>query len=207
MARIRYFTKAELTALLAAAEPWFRAVIQAALFTGARWSELHQMKVRDVDLQSGNARFSETKGARPRQVHLTDEGTRFFARQVAGKGPAAAIFLNQHGRPLGPSHQIRPMLETCRNASVEPAGFHIFRHTYGSTLAMAGAPSAVIAEAPRTRSHPSVPEFRWQLPNRNGDRRLAPASPARVGHCYQSPAVARRIRVGIGSFRAKPHPG
>jgi hypothetical protein len=30
---------------------------------------------------------------------------------------------------------------------VEPAGFHILRHTYGSTLAMAGVPLAVIAEA------------------------------------------------------------
>src|SRR3546814_17562442 len=39
------------------------------------------------------------------------------------------------------------MKETCVAAGVEPAGFHILRHTYGSRLAMAGVPMAVIAEA------------------------------------------------------------
>lgn len=147
VARIRYFTTAEISSLLASADPWFRAVMQAALFTGARWSEIHQMKVRDVDLLSGTILFPETKGGRPRYVHLTDEGVRFFTRQVAGKRLQDAVFLNQHKRPLGPSHQIRPMLETCLKAKVEPAGFHILRHTYGSTLAMAGVPLPVIAEA------------------------------------------------------------
>jgi len=147
VARIRYFTPAEISALFTAAEPWFRALIQAGLFTGARWSEIFRMKVRDIDLRSGTVLFPETKGGRPRHVHLTDEGLRFFSRQCAGKGFSEEIFHNQHGRPLGPSHQIRPMNETCRRAGVEPAGFHILRHTYGSTLAMAGVPLAVIAES------------------------------------------------------------
>jgi integrase len=146
-ARIRYFTKAEIAALMIATEPWFRAIIQGALFTGARWSEIHKMKVRDVDLGSGTILFPDTKGGRPRHVHLTDEGVHFFARQCAGKLLGDPVFLNQHGRVLGPSHQIRPMAETCLKAKIEPAGFHILRHTYGSTLAMAGVPLAVIAEA------------------------------------------------------------
>lgn len=147
VARVRYFTTSEIAALLGEAEPWFRALIQAALFTGARWSEVHQMKVRDVDLRSGTILFPETKSGRPRHVHLTDEGLRFFARQCAVKGPQDRVFLNSHGRPLGPSHQIRPMSETCAKAGVDRAGYHILRHTYGSALAMAGVPLAVIAEA------------------------------------------------------------
>lgn len=147
VARIRYFTAAEVTALLSAAEPWFRLTIQAALFTGARWSEIFRMTVKDFDDQSGTAFFPETKGGRPRYVYLTDDGVRFFARQCAGKPLTASIFVNQHGRPLGPSHQIRPMAEACRKAGIDPAGFHILRHTYGSTLAMAAVPLAVIAEA------------------------------------------------------------
>jgi integrase len=39
------------------------------------------------------------------------------------------------------------MTETCLGAGVQQAGFHILRHTYGSRLAMAGVPMAVIAEA------------------------------------------------------------
>lgn len=56
------------------------------------------------------------------------------------------LFLNQHGRRLGPSHQVRPMRETCLKAGVDSLSFHTLRHTYGSTLAMAGVPLAVIAE-------------------------------------------------------------
>ena len=132
---------------MTAAEPWFRSLIQAALFTGARWSELCLMKVCDADLQTGTILFPETKGGRPRHVHLTDDGLSFFVRQCRGKSLGDPVFVNQHGRSIGTSHQIRPMAETCRRAEVEPAGFHILRHTYGSTLAMAGVPLAVIAEA------------------------------------------------------------
>jgi integrase len=56
-------------------------------------------------------------------------------------------FVNQHGQPLGPSHQIRPMAETCVKAGVDPAGFHILRHTYSSTLSMASVPLSLIPEA------------------------------------------------------------
>lgn len=146
-ARIRYFTAPEIDALLDAAEPWFRPLIQAALMTGGRWSEIYKMKVRDVDLHAGSVHFPETKGGRPRYVHLTNDGLMFFRRLCSGKGMADPVFVNQHGRPFGPSHQIRPMRETCLKARVDPAGFHILRHTYGSTLAMAGVPLAVIAEA------------------------------------------------------------
>lgn len=147
VARIRYFTTREIEALLSAADRWFRSVLQAALFTGARWSEICQMKVRDVDLNSGTILFPETKGGRPRYVHLTDDGQRFFARACSGRALQDRVFLNQHGRMLGTSHQVRPMAETCRKAGVEPGGFHILRHTYGSTLAMAAVPLSVIAEA------------------------------------------------------------
>lgn len=185
-ARIRYFTPAELEALLEAAEPWFRSVLQAALFTGARWSEICAIKARDLDLRSGTLLMPETKGGRPRYVHLTDEGLRFFARQVAGKALQDLLFLNQHGRPLGPSHQIRPMRETCTRAKVEAAGFHILRHTFGSTLAMAGVPLAVIAEA---LGH--------------ADERIT-----RKHYAHLSPSYVRdAVRMGLGSLGAfRPHP-
>jgi integrase len=145
--RIRYFTSPEISRLIAAAPDWFRPLIQAALLTGARWSELFRMRVRDVDLSAGVVLFPETKGGKPRHVYLTDEGVELF-RQLCDRRPGdREVFLNQHGRALRTGHQIRPMTDTCRAAGVEHAGFHILRHTYGSRLAMAGVPMAVIAEA------------------------------------------------------------
>jgi integrase len=146
-ARIRYFTPGDISRLLEAAPDWFRPLIQAALLTGGRWSELFRMRVRDVDLSAGVVLFPETKGGKPRHVYLTDEGVELFRQLSDLRGGDQFMFLNQHGRPFGTSHQIRPMAETCRAAGVEQAGFHILRHTYGSRLAMAGVPMAVIAEA------------------------------------------------------------
>lgn len=186
VARVRYFTPAEIQALLTAAEPWFRSMIQAALFTGGRWSELCNLKVRDFDPHSGTLLFAETKGGRPRYVHLTDEGIRFFARQTAGKPLGDRVFLNQHSRQLGPSHQIRPMRDTCQKSTVDAAGFHILRHTYGSTLAMAGVPLSVIAEA---LGH--------------ADERIT-----RKHYAHLSPSYVRdEVRAGLGKLGAyQPEP-
>jgi integrase len=145
--RIRYFTSAEISRLVAAAPDWFRPLIQAALLTGARWSELFRMRVRDVDLAAGVVLFPETKSGKPRHAYLTDEGVELFRQLCGHRSGDQPIFRNQHGREFGTAHQVRPMAETCRAADVEPAGFHILRHTYGSRLAMAGVPMTVIAEA------------------------------------------------------------
>ena len=145
--RIRYFTGPEIHRLIEHAPDWFRPLIQTALLTGARWSEIHRVRVRDVDLMSGVLTFPDTKSGRPRFVHLSDEGIQLFRGLCMGRRTDELVFLNQHDRELGTSHQIRPMRETCEAAGVEPAGFHILRHTYGSRLAMAGVPMAVIAEA------------------------------------------------------------
>lgn len=104
------------------------------------------MRVRDADLVAGVVLIPETKAGRPRYVHLSDEGIGLFGSLCRNKMADELIFTNQHGRPFGASHQVRPMREACENAKVPPVGFHILRHTYGSRLAMAGVPLAVIAE-------------------------------------------------------------
>jgi integrase len=57
------------------------------------------------------------------------------------------IFTRRDGGMWGKSHQLRPMLEACKRAKINPAiSFHVLRHTHGSTLAMRGVPMGVIAE-------------------------------------------------------------
>jgi integrase len=145
--RVQYLSPTEAVRLVNAAAADFRPLVQAALLTGARWSELCRMQVRDADLAAGVVLIPETKAGRPRYIHLSDEGIALFSALSVSKQPGDPIFRNQHGRPFGTSHQIRPMREACENAELMPVGFHILRHTYGSRLAMAGVPIAVIAEA------------------------------------------------------------
>lgn len=145
--RVQYLSPSESVRLVNACDAYFRPLVQAALLTGARWSELCRMRVRDVDVTAGVILLPETKSGSPRYVHLTDEGVELFLSLTLKLRRDDIVFTNQHGRCFGSSHQVRPMQTACKNANIDHVGFHILRHTYGSRLAMAGVPLAVIAEA------------------------------------------------------------
>jgi integrase len=77
---------------------------------------------------------------------LTDEATYLFKQLVAAKGRRELVFLRDDGEPWKSAQQTRPLTEACKRAGIEPAiGFHVLRHTHGSTLAMKGVPMGVIA--------------------------------------------------------------
>jgi integrase len=146
-ARIRYLTEAECVRLVNACEPAFRNLVRGALLTGCRYSELAAMHVSDFNPDAGVVTVRTSKAGKPRHVVLTVEGQRLFASLIAGKLGSDPIFKRADGGIWGKSHQLRPMLEACKRAGIEPAvSFHVLRHTHGSTLAMRGVPMGVIAE-------------------------------------------------------------
>jgi len=78
---------------------------------------------------------------------LTEEGKEFFAAAGAGKEGDALLFRRETGGMWKASQQHRPLKAACKVAKIAPViSFHVLRHTYGSMLAMRGAPLAVIAE-------------------------------------------------------------
>jgi integrase len=147
-ARVRYLSKPECIRLVNACEPSFRNLVRRALLTGCRYSELANLQVADFNADAGIVTVRQSKGGKPRHVVLTDEGQRFFASIVAGKrADIEPIFTRADGGAWGKSHQLRPMLEACERAKIEPpVSFHVLRHTHGSMLAMRGTPMGVIAE-------------------------------------------------------------
>jgi integrase len=146
-ARIRYLLEAECARLANACEADYRNLVSGALLTGCRYSELSQMQVADFNPEAGVVTVRASKANKPRHVTLTEEGQAHFATLTAGKAPNDPIFVRHDDGLWGKSHQRRPMLDACKRAKITPAiSFHILRHTYGATLAMRGAPMAVIAE-------------------------------------------------------------
>jgi len=147
VARVRYLTEAECTRLANACEPAFRNLVVGALLTGCRYSELTAMQVADFNPDAGVITVRTSKAGKPRHVVLTIEGQRLLAMLTAGKLGNELIFTRDDGATWGQSHQLRPMIAACKQASIRPAvSFHVLRHTYGSTLAMRGVPLGVIAE-------------------------------------------------------------
>src|SRR5262249_37593247 len=143
---IRYLTVEESRRLVNACPPEFRRLVQAALLTGCRYSELCRVKPGDFNPDAGTLTVRISKSGKPRHVVLTDEGAAMFAGWVAGLPPTELIFRRSNGRAWGPSDQQRPIALASSHASINPpATFHVLRHTHGSMLAMRGTPLGVIA--------------------------------------------------------------
>jgi len=147
VARMRYLTVVESKRLIAAAAPDFRRLVEAALATGCRYSELCRMTVADFDPDSKTVAVHISKSGKPRRVVLTEEATALFAQWCAGRAGSDILLLRADGTPWRISHQDGPMRKACDNARITPpAGFHVLRHTHGSLLAGSGVPMAVIAQ-------------------------------------------------------------
>ena len=145
--KIRYLDAAETGRLLNAAYGAFRNLVAAALLTGARYGELCRFLVRDFDAASCSIRVEISKSDKPRSIALTDEGVALFGRLAKGRGGDNLLLVRDDGEPWLAAHQARRMEAACFAASIAPVvSFHILRHTYGSRLAMRGAPMGVIAQ-------------------------------------------------------------
>jgi integrase len=144
--KVRNISDVEARRLLDACPVDFRALVVAALMTGCRYGELCRLRVQDFDKEANALRIEMSKSGKSRSIALTDEGTRHFVSLAEGKSGDALLLARANGSPWSASHQLRRMADACAKAKIAPAiSFHILRHTYGSRLAMAGAPMGVIA--------------------------------------------------------------
>jgi integrase len=144
-ARVHYLSVAEAQRLTNAADPDFRALVLAALQTGARYGELAALRVADFNPDTGTVAIRQSKSGKPRHVVLTEEGVEHFGGLCAGRA-AGALLTKANGQPWGKSHQVRPMAETVERAKITQAiSFHGLRHTYASLAVMNGVPLLVVA--------------------------------------------------------------
>ncbi len=144
---VRYLSEDECRRLINACPEDLRSLVNAALMTGCRYSELTRLIVNDFNPDAGTVTIRLSKSGKVRHIVLTDEGKTFFENTIINKQGTDLIFLRMCGLAWGNSHQKRPIIEACKNAKIKPAiSFHVLRHTHGSILAMKGVPMPVIAK-------------------------------------------------------------
>lgn len=143
----RFLTTDEATRLLNACRSDLRALVRAALLTGARFAELAGLVAADVNLDTSMIYIRPSKSGKGRHVPLSAEGQAFFGEVVVGKAGQAHVFARGDGEPWGKNHHVRLLKEACSAAKIQPEiTFHDLRHTYASLLAQAGADLLTISK-------------------------------------------------------------
>jgi integrase len=142
--RTRFLSDDEVQRLVNSADPGFRPLIQAALFTGCRYGEIVRLKVSDV--RDGSVFIATSKSGKPRTVQLTDEGALFFKRAIAGRRGNDLVFVRTDGNAWGASHQSRPFRGAAGRAKLgADVVFHVLRHAYASKLVQRGVSLMTVA--------------------------------------------------------------
>jgi len=133
--------------LINASAGQFRRLVEAALATGCRYSELARLTVSDFNPDAGTLHIRKSKSGKPRHVVLVDEGMALFRHLAAGRAGNELFFRAPRGGPWLASCQERPMRLACERARIiPPVGFHALRHTWASHAVMNGVPLLVVAK-------------------------------------------------------------
>lgn len=148
------FSKEEQAEILAAASGQYRNLLQFALWTGLRTSELVALEWGDIDWLRGEARISRglTKAAKEAELPKTAAGLRdvrllpmaleaLQAQKVHTYMAGGAVFHDpRYGKPFDGDQAIRKSfwIPTIRRAKVRYRNPYQTRHTYASMMLSAG---------------------------------------------------------------------
>jgi integrase len=103
---VRYLSAAEARRLVRACPEDLKKMVQAALLTGCRYSELARLKCANFNSDSDTLAI-RLSGGKIRHVVLTDEAKACFADWTKGRAPSENVFLRADGDVWGASHQKR----------------------------------------------------------------------------------------------------
>lgn len=144
--RTIFLSRSECRRLLACCDADLEELVQAALYTGCRISELTGMRVGDYLPDKRAVFVSQPKGRRTRHVFLPREAAALFVALTQGRSSSDYLFRKRNGRIWGSEY--KSYFQQARIAADLPAEltFHGLRHTYASQLVQSGASLIAVAD-------------------------------------------------------------
>ena len=204
---MRIATPEQVSAIAAAIDPRYRALVLTAAYAGCRWGELAGLKRKNLDLAGGTLVVSEQvvelhggevltrepKSAAGRRVvhlpaglvaELEDHLERFV-----GPGPDSLVFASRTGGVLRQSNfRHRHWLPAVHAAGLEHLRFHDLRHVAGTLATVSGA---TIREVQARLGHASpAAAYRYQHVLDSRDAEIA----RRLDAIFQAPSVRNPTR-------------
>ena len=144
--RIRYLREEEQTRLLEACLPHVRPIVETALMTGMRKSEILDLKWKDVDFERKIIYIVKTKSKKQREVPIAPK-LDIILKKLFNKAssPNDHVFVTSRGHHK--YHKIDTIFEKAvREAGIEDFTFHDLRHSFASYMVMEGHGLPVVKE-------------------------------------------------------------
>ena len=138
--RVRYLKPEELAKLLKVSPPYLRAIIQVAVFTGLRKSDLLSLKWDNIDWKNNVIKVHVKKTNELRFIPMSD-----IVKEVLKNLPRDSEYVfTYRGKPI---KDIKKSFRTaCMKAGITDFRFHDLRHTFASYLVMNGVDLRTVAE-------------------------------------------------------------
>lgn len=115
-------------------------------FTGARFSEAANLKIKNLDISAGKATFIDTKTNENRTVYFNEPLVGRLKKIIEGRGLDDYVFVNIAKHRLNPQDYSSDLKRRARIAGITKRVFpHNFRHSYITHLLEAGVPITEVA--------------------------------------------------------------
>lgn len=147
-ARKLFLTDKQVATLMDACDKPLRALTRAAVLTGARYMELGNAKVRDLEqIPDTDGHILKLAGKTgERDCYLSPEGATFFKKQAKSKLPGAPLLSKADGMAWQINDQTRPMREAVKRGKLpRETVFYSLRHYYISKAMLAGVSGLIVA--------------------------------------------------------------
>lgn len=149
----RYLTVAEIDSLISAINPAHQDITRCLAFTGMRFGEAAELRVKDIDLRKRQARVSRSMNmttgvpiistpktaAGTRTVPLPSEVFLDVKKAIAGKGREELVYPTAEGRQFRKDNYRRAFLIATKKVGLEGVRTHDLRHTAVSLAVASGA--------------------------------------------------------------------
>ncbi|MBP7063435.1 site-specific integrase [Ferrovibrio sp.] len=164
--RTKFLTVPEAQHLLAHTAEDMRKLVLAALLTGARYSELANLDVRDFERVAKTLLIRDSKSGKARRIYLNKEAVAFFGSLAVGRHLMAPLIVRSDGSRWARDLHFRGFKAALAAAGLDTSfTFHELRHTWASLTIMAGAPLMVVAQNLGHRDTRMVEEHYGHLAN------------------------------------------
>ena len=142
--RLRYLTPEECERLINSCCDYLKAIVLTALHTGMRKTEILKLKWKQVDMKNGFIHLSETKSGKRRSIPI-NETLYITLKSIERRLDVQYLFFNpKTGKRY---NDIKKAFNSaCDRAGLSDYTFHDNRHTFTSSLVMAGVDLATVKE-------------------------------------------------------------